>query len=247
MSHAILSPSSINRIIRCPASAKINAVAERKGSMAAARGTSTHEMVEALLKNRLDGISLKDYYLGRTVDVDGFSFDITQDDIDMAEIYVDYINRRTEELNGTLLVEEKVNAPDISDDLWGTADAVILGEGNRMVVGDLKSGAWAVDVVMNEQLMCYALGCLSRWGNENTVIEMTIIQPNKRAFHKDGQIRTWDIQAVDLVDWGLNILKPACDEAMGDEPSFSAGNWCKFCSHKEVCETYKSLEETNGK
>ncbi|MCP3686010.1 MAG: DUF2800 domain-containing protein, partial [bacterium] len=136
-----------------------------------------------------------------------------------------------------------VNAPDISDDLWGTADAVILGEGNRMVVGDLKSGAWAVDVVMNEQLMCYALGCLSRWGNENTVIEMTIIQPNKRAFHKDGPIRTWDIQAVDLVDWGLNILKPACDEAMGEEPSFSAGNWCKFCSHKEVCETYKSLED----
>ena len=74
--------------------------------MAAARGTSTHEMVEALLKNRLDGISLADYYLGRTVDVDGFSFDITQDDIDMAEIYVDYINRRTEELNGKILVEE---------------------------------------------------------------------------------------------------------------------------------------------
>lgn len=43
MSHAILSPSSISRIIRCPASAKINAAAERKGSMAAARGTSTHE------------------------------------------------------------------------------------------------------------------------------------------------------------------------------------------------------------
>lgn len=211
--------------------------------MAAARGTSTHEMVEALLKNRLDGISLADYYLGRTVDVDGFSFDITQDDIDMAEIYVDYINKRTDELNGKLLVEEKVNAPDISDDLWGTADAVILGEGNRMVVGDLKSGAWAVDVVMNEQLMCYSLGCLSRWGNEDTVIEMTIIQPNKRAFHKDGQIRTWDIQAVDLVDWGFNILKPACDEAMGEDPGFSAGNWCKFCSHKEVCETYKSMED----
>jgi hypothetical protein len=175
--------------------------------MAAARGTSTHEMVEALLKNRLEGITLADYYLGRTVDVDGFSFDITQDDIDMAEIYVDYINKRTEELNGKLLVEEKVNAPDINDNLWGTADAVILGEGNRMVVGDLKSGAWAVDVVMNEQLMCYALGCLSRWGNEDTVIEMTIVQP------------------------------------MGEEPSFNAGNWCKFCSHKEVCETYKSMED----
>ncbi len=243
MAHAILSPSSINRIIRCPASAKINAVAERKGSMAAARGTATHEMVEALLKNRLDGITLADYYLGRTVDVDGFSFEIVQDDIDMAEIYVDYINKRTEELNGKLLVEEKVNAPEINENLWGTADAVILGEGNRMVVGDLKSGAWAVDVVMNEQLMCYALGCLTRWGNEDTVIEMTIVQPNKRAWHKDGQIRTWDIQAIDLVDWGLNILKPACDEAMGDEPTFNAGNWCKFCSHKEVCETYNNPKE----
>ena len=243
MAHAILSPSSINRIIRCPASAKINAVAERKGSMAAARGTATHEMVEALLKNRLDGITLADYYLGRTVDVDGFSFEIVQDDIDMAEIYVDYINKRTEELNGKLLVEEKVNAPEINENLWGTADAVILGEGNRMVVGDLKSGAWAVDVVMNEQLMCYALGCLTRWGNEDTVIEMTIVQPNKKAWHKDGQIRTWDIQAIDLVDWGLNILKPACDEAMGDEPTFNAGNWCKFCSHKEVCETYNNPKE----
>ena len=243
MAHAILSPSSINRIIRCPASAKINAVAERKGSMAAARGTATHEMVEALLKNRLEGITLADYYLGRTVDVDGFSFEIVQDDIDMAEIYVDYINKRTEELNGKLLVEEKVNAPEINENLWGTADAVILGEGNRMVVGDLKSGAWAVDVVMNEQLMCYALGCLTRWGNEDTVIEMTIVQPNKKAWHKDGQIRTWDIQAIDLVDWGLNILKPACDEAMGDEPTFNAGNWCKFCSHKEVCETYNNPKE----
>ena len=243
MAHAILSPSSINRIIRCPASAKINAVAERTGSIAAARGTAVHEMCEALLKNRLDGITLSDYYLGRNVDVDGFSFDITKDDIAIAEIYVDYINQRTEELNGKLLIEEKVNAPEISEDLWGTADAVILGESNRMVVADLKSGAYPVDVVMNEQLMTYSLACLTRWGNEDTVIEMTIIQPNKRAWHKDGQIRTWDIQAVDLVDWGLNILKPACDEAMGDEPSFNAGSWCRFCSHKEICKTYNNPKE----
>jgi len=243
LAHAILAPSSINRIIRCPASAKINAVAERKGSMAAARGTATHEMVEALLKNRLEGITLADYYLGKTVDVDGFSFEIVQDDIDMAETYVEYINKRTEELNGKLLIEEKVNAPEINEDLWGTADAVILGEGNRMVVADLKSGAWAVDVVMNEQLMCYSLGCLTRWGNEDTVIEMTIIQPNKKAWHRDGQIRTWDIQAIDLVDWGLNILKPACDEAMGDEPSFNAGNWCRFCAYKDECKTFNNPKE----
>ena len=99
----------------------------------------------------------------------------------MAEIYVDYINKRTEELNGKLLIEEKVYANEIHDELWGTADAIILGEGNRMVIADLKSGAWAVDVRFNEQLMTY-LAALSRYGNEDTVLELTIIQPNKKAF-----------------------------------------------------------------
>ena len=65
MAHAILSPSSISRIIRCPASARPNAEAERTGSLAASRGTAIHEMVEALLKKRLEGITLSDYYLGQ--------------------------------------------------------------------------------------------------------------------------------------------------------------------------------------
>ena len=107
MAHAILSPSSISRIIRCPASARPNAEAERTGSLAASRGTAIHEMVEALLKKRLEGITLSDYYLGQTQTVDGFSFEIEEDDIAMAEIYVDYINKRTEELNGEVINRRK--------------------------------------------------------------------------------------------------------------------------------------------
>ena len=52
------------------------------------------------------------------------------------------------------------------------ADAVILGEGNRMVVADLKSGNFPVDVsksspigtYINEQLMTYSLGALESVG-----------------------------------------------------------------------------------
>ena len=247
MAHAILSPSSINRIIRCPYSAKPNAEAPSNPSLPAARGTAIHEMCETLLKDRLEGIDLKDYYLGKTIEVEGYSFEITKDDIFTVEVYVDYIKNRTEELNGKLLIEEKVYANEIHDDLWGTADAVILGENNRMVVADLKSGAWPVNVIFNEQLMSYAIACLSRYGNENTVLELTVVQPNKRAFHKDGFIRTWDIQAIDLIDWAENILKPACDEAMGDKPNAHAGDWCKFCVLKQnnTCETYKTYSGGN--
>ena len=67
MSHSVLPPSSIKRVIRCPASAKINAEADRKSNIAAARGTQIHEMVEMRLKNRLDGITLSEYWLDKNV------------------------------------------------------------------------------------------------------------------------------------------------------------------------------------
>lgn len=240
MAHAKLPPSSISRVIRCAGSAIPNAEAPNTSSLPAARGTAIHEMCEQLLKNRLDGITLSDYWLGKTVELEGFAIEIGQEEIDIAETYVNYINQRTEELNGKLLIEEKLYMNEISDDCWGTSDAVILGEHNRMVVADLKSGNFPVDVNFNEQLMTYSLGALTRWGNENTVIEMTIIQPSKKSFHKDGPIRSFDIQAVDLVDWGFNILKPACEEALGEDPTYNAGDWCRFCAYKPDCVTFQN-------
>jgi len=240
LAHATLAPSSISRVIRCPGSAIPNAEAPNTSSFPAARGTAIHEMCEQLLKDRLDGITLSDYWLGRTVELEGFAIEIGQEEIDIAETYVNYIRQRSEELNGKLLIEEKVYLNEISDDCWGTADAVILGEGNRMVIADLKSGNFPVDVNFNEQLMTYSLGALARFGNENTVIEMTIIQPSKKSFHKDGPIRSFDIQAVDLVDWGFNILKPACEEALGEDPTYNAGDWCRFCAYKPDCVTFQN-------
>ena len=263
MAHAKLAPSSISRVIRCPGSAIPNAEAPSNPSFPAARGTAIHEMCEQLLKDRLDNITLSDYWLGKTVELEGFAIEIGLEEIMIAETYVNYIRQRTEELNGKLLIEEKLYLTEISEDCWGTADAVILGEGNRMVVADLKSGNYPVNVsksspigtYINEQLLTYSLGALNRWGNENTVIEMTIIQPSKRSFHKDGPIRSFDIQAVDLVDWGFNILKPACEEALGENPSFHAyasldesvkehtEDWCRFCAYKPDCLTFQKHQE----
>ena len=240
MAHATLAPSSIHRVIRCPGSAIPNAQAPSSASFPAARGTAIHEMCEQLLKDRLDGVTLSDYWLGKTVELEGFAIKIGIEEIIIAETYVNYIRQRAEELNGKLLIEEKLHLNEISDDCWGTADAVILGESNRMVVADLKSGNFPVEVNFNEQLMSYSLGALSRWGDENTVVEMTIIQPSKKSFHKDGSIRTWDIQAVDLVDWGFNILKPACEEALGESPTYNAGDWCRFCAYKPDCATFQN-------
>lgn len=246
MAHAILAPSSASKWTKCPGSAKLCSTIDYQIGLPGAIGTGIHEIVEMELKDRLDGVSLEDYWLGKELDIDNHVFKIEQKHIDCARVYVDYIRKRTEELNGKLLIEEKVCIEEITDQCWGTADAIILGENNRMVVADLKSGKFPVEVQFNYQLMIYALGALARYGDENTKVEMTIIQP--LAFHKDGVVRSWDIYATDLVEWGFSVLKEATELALEEDPVFRAGDWCKLCNAKTVCETYKkSIGGNNGK
>ena len=126
--------------------------------------------------------------------------------------------------------------------MLGTADALILSK-QRIAVIDLKSGKWPVDVENNTQLMIYALGALSRYGDENTTMEITIVQP--RSWHKDGPVRTWDVSAEDLVDWAYGTLKPACDLAEEETPQEILGDHCRFCNGKAMCVAYKKGEE-NG-
>ena len=78
-----------------------------------------------------------------------------------------------------LLIEERVSMEEISEHIWGTADAILIGEKELEII-DLKSGKFPVDVENNTQLLIYALGALSRYGNEDTVVTMTIVQPLKR-------------------------------------------------------------------
>ena len=243
-SHARFSPSASKRWLACPGSIQLSESIpyESNTTYAAASGTYVHSMVEMLLEGNLENVTLRDYWLGRKEQVEDFEVEVTEDMISCAEQYVNYVEGRVKELNGRLLIEQKLHIEEISPECFGTGDAIILGkETNRIAVIDLKSGKFPVEVEHNEQLMIYGLGACSRYADENTTIELTIVQP--LGFHKDGPIRSWDISASDLVDWGFNVLKPGIEACLEKEPVFNAGvNQCKFCSAKSVCETYKNKE-----
>ena len=117
-------------------------------------------MCEMLLKGRLNDMSLEDYWLGKVQVVEDFEIEVDQDMIDCANVYVNYIQERAQALGGKLLIEERVFMDEISPDVWGTADAIIIGE-KALEIVDLKSGKWAVDAHDNGQLKIYALGALS--------------------------------------------------------------------------------------
>ena len=156
--------------------------------------------------------------------------------IDCANTYVDYIDQRMMDLDvARPLIEEKVNMPEIHTDLWGTADAILIGK-DMIEVIDLKTGKWAVEAD-NPQMRIYALGALSRYGDDCTV-QFTIVQP--RGWHKDGPIRSYSISAINLVEWAYETLKPAAEACYEEIPTYNySKDGCRWCNAKAECDTYK--------
>ena len=116
---------------------------------------------------------------------------------------------------------------------FGTADAILIGEG-RLVVVDYKNGAGVpVDAENNTQMMCYGLGALLLYmpifGSSIEMVELYIVQPNA------GGIKNWKISVQDLQLWGNEYLAPTAQQAFAGEGDCCAGDWCRFCPAKAQC------------
>ena len=240
MKHAFCSPSASNIWLNCAASPKNSQGVENKVGIAAATGTLIHQMAEMKQKGNMENTNLTEFWLGKEENVEDFQIIVDNEMIDCAEVYIDYVNKRHQELGGSLLIEEQFTLNEISDACWGTADAVILGK-DRIAVIDLKTGKWNVERNKNTQLMIYALGVLSRYGDENTLLELTIVQP--RSAKKGSPIKTWETSAEYLVDWAYRTLKPACEATLSETPEEILGDHCKFCNGKVNCVAYKNKME----
>ena len=116
---------------------------------------------------------------------------------------------------------------------FGTADAILIGEG-RLVVVDYKNGAGVpVEAENNTQMMCYGLGALLLYmpifGSSIEMVELYIVQPNA------GGIKNWKISVKDLQLWGTEFLAPTAQQAFAGEGDCCAGDWCRFCPAKAQC------------
>ena len=116
---------------------------------------------------------------------------------------------------------------------FGTADAILIGEG-RLVVVDYKNGAGVpVEAENNTQMMCYGLGALLLYmpifGSSIETVELYIVQPNA------GGIKNWKISVKDLQLWGTDFLVPTAQQAFAGEGDCCAGDWCRFCPAKAQC------------
>lgn len=197
-------PSSMGRIMQCPASLNAAIGYPNKDSPAAMEGTLAHAEFEQCMVFGTNAIE----------------YDI-QSALDYVEIAA---------INGAKVSTEIKLIPSQlgRDDTFGTADIIIEYFGGELIeVVDLKYGKGnIVEPEMNWQLIVYGLGAIVNKPNVKKV-KLTIAQP--RIDHPNGTVRSVVYTIDEINDFAEQIrykLKLADAEEPVFGPSLSACRWC---------------------
>ncbi len=255
--HARLSPSGAKGWMTCPGSiALVDSLnIKDKPNKYAAEGTVAHEIHEkALLSHQLAS-----YYIGQKFEVDGFKFKVTQEMADAVQESLDYIASRIEEAQDfgyrvEVLVEVRCSLKHlgIKGLDGGTSDVVLIFWNDDVAceieIVDYKHGQGvAVEVIENDQALCYADGVISlsklNGHGIHEGVRITISQP--RAHHPDGRIRHWDTSKEEIMNWEEDRLIPKAKATHEkDAPLVPSDDGCRFCGANGVCKAlYDKTQE----
>lgn len=215
--HSVLSPSSASRWLACPGSLLIEG--HDTPSEYAAQGTVAHALASQCWLLGCD----PEMFLGNPRSCDGYTVQIDQEMVDGVRVYLNLL----ESIEPRLLVEQRIEHSEI-EGFGGTVDCVVPIE-NRII--DFKYGAGvAVDPEQNEQLGCYAILAMDKFGFDDACdFELTIVQP--RAFDERGPIRTWVAER----DWLMDLKERIAIAAQKSSDKLNAGEHCRWCPHKARC------------
>ena len=223
-SHSKYAFSGSNRWLKDRCSASINKQRGKpnKSNDAAEIGTAAHELGEFCIKMGAEPIECLGLSFNKRV--------VDHDMINAVEVYVGHIRANRP---GAMLEERVGLALDNRDDIYGTADSVLI-LGRTLFVDDYKHGFGVVEVLNNTQLICYAVATLdtfNAWFKVDKII-VTVVQP--RANHIDGVIRSHTYTVAELMPWRDFIIDSI---RAADDPHAKAiaGSWCKWCLAAPTC------------
>ena len=221
-----------------------DAYPEDEESLAAREGTACHWLAEQLVtchKNNNRPPPTKDEMVGQLTPTNVV---IDEEMWQGASDYVENILTTLGDDIGSLRIEETVLLDNIYKGMSGTPDAWYFDPIKKVLwVWDLKYGYGIVEPFENPQLIIYVSGILAilkLQGVPDTQIKvvMKIVQP--RAYHHEGTIREWYMEASALRPY-FNKLHHASHEAMGKNTRCITGNHCRYCTATHSC---KALQYT---
>ena len=231
--HAVLSASSAHRWLACPPSAVAAAGYPNESSPYAKEGTLAHEVAEKAADWRDMAVECRAIYgdLAGYLNLLDDVGDVTQEMIECAIGYADYIQEQIKNDDAVLLLEQRVDFSPWVPHGFGTCDCIIL-QGDKMTVIDYKYGVGVpVSAENNPQMKLYALGALNDFGiaYDVTHVEMHIYQP------RINNISSSCLVVEDLMEWAEKTVKPIAQKAAKGKGDYNAGDHCKFCPHAGRC------------
>jgi Protein of unknown function (DUF2800) len=235
--HSLLAPSSAERWINCPPSARATEHIEEVEQDYQVEGTLGHDLVKLYLVAWRDfGGSPPDYDLATLRSHRLWSQELEDASLEYVEsIKLAYTAALARDASAQLRIERRVDLTHVSPEPFagGTSDASILWC-TTLEVHDAKFGRGVyVSAVDNEQCRMYALGLLKEFEDwwPITDIECHIHQPRLDSHTQDRLTRR------ELEEWGQNVVVPAARLAWEGRGQFKAGSWCQFCKIRATCTT----------
>lgn len=234
--HAILGASAAYRWLICTPSARFEEQIPNEESEYAAEGTLAHDLAAHILSARAG------LWKGTQAKYNAELARITSDPLYSAEMlehcenYADFVR----ELGGKgdILIEHKFDLSEFVPLGYGTSDATKQAS-TALYVNDLKYGAGVrISAVRNPQMMLYGLGALAEiYGSaegapQDMPVVLSIYQP------RAGGISTWETTVADLVEWGIETVRPQGLIAISGQGDFIPGKHCQFCRAKTMCRAY---------
>ena len=234
--HALLSASSAHRWLACPPSAVAAEAYPAQDTDFTREGTLAHEVAELVAREKKPSPGIKPYSEAHWLE------GVTQEMVDCAEGYRDYIQELTKSDDAVVLLEQRVDFSPWVPDGFGTCDCIII-QGETLTIIDYKYGQGVpVSAVDNPQMKLYALGALNDYGIAYDVarVEMHIYQPRLN------NVSDCSLMVEDLLEWAENTVKPVAAKAAKGEGDYAAGEHCRFCPHAGRCRVRRGPQPPRG-
>ena len=209
--HALISPSSCERIGYCPASVLLSKDAPEDSSPYAEEGTAAHRWCELELRAKFAGRDLN-----RAEAAERAAIKLSHDGM---EPHVrEYVSHVAELAGGALYRAVEVRLPVTpitgEPDAFGTADCVVIDGDGVLHIIDFKYGAGVkVEAKHNAQLGVYALSAMAEldpdgmmFGIEKVVLH--IVQPRM------DNISEWAVDRASLEGKFFTNIRRAADRAL---------------------------------
>lgn len=238
--HAILSPSSAHRWMKCPASVALESDYPETSSEFADEGTAAHDVASRALINDVEAVA----FMGTSVTVNGKDHTVTPDMAEYVQKYLDYVKAlQADSIMSAVEVRLPLGGITGEDDAEGTSDFVAITNDGELVIVDLKYGMGVkVDTERNPQLSLYALGALEMYELSYDIrkVRLVIVQPRLNHISEC----SCEVGYLDQFKSDVWNAARACDIALMERANgydtsqslFTPGDdQCRFCKAKGNC------------